>query len=330
MAITAPTDIANCGLWVRATDVPGAVGTTITSAPDSSGFGRNLTGVSGKLPTVGASFSGTAYGRKVFQFSGGQGFTAPNFAYNDFTIFVMFRPEAWGAANTYYGTSGTLLASESAGAAADYGLAVGTTGNFVVGTGNPDTFVTGGGLALNSWAVGIMDRTQTSGLFHSFVADLNGNVTTVGQATNNTNPLNASTNIGIGAVPTTTEGFFTGKIGELIVYSRVLTSAERQDVVNYFKNVYTYWVAPVQIENLPRQIRIPSAPLLTIDRFGRTMRSKQPLEPVPFKRIAIDATLSDTFVHPPTTLRSVSPPQYTKRSAITSGQLWPRGSGSGT
>ena len=52
-----PTSIANCTLWLDATDNAGSVGTSVTTWTDKSGSGFNATQAAGTAPTIG-SFNG--------------------------------------------------------------------------------------------------------------------------------------------------------------------------------------------------------------------------------------------------------------------------------
>ena len=77
--------------------------------------------------------------------------------------------------------------------------------------------------------IGEFFRTQSSGTLEMYV---NGafQVTTTGGTADRTSP-----NLKIGSIQTTPAGyFFTGNVYEIVCYSRVLTSIERQQIEGYF------------------------------------------------------------------------------------------------
>ena len=86
-------------------------------------------------------------------------------------------------------------------------------------------------VAVNTGAgfIGEFFRTASSGTLEMYV---NGafQVTTTGGTADRTSP-----NLKIGSIQTTPAGyFFTGTVYEIVCYSRVLTSIERQQIEGYF------------------------------------------------------------------------------------------------
>jgi hypothetical protein len=240
--MTLPTDVANLQLWINATAMAQLDGSLVSgSITDYSGAGHNATAVSGREPTMRRN---VIAGKNALEFAGAQAINGSNIYTSDFTVFQLVYPTAWGGANTYYGTAKDLFNTEAAGMANDWGTSVGTTGSFVFGNGNTDTFFTGVG-TINAWSYVTCDRTQSTGVMRGWI-----NGVSASQITHNTNSLNASATWAFGGAATLTEAWFSGRMMQLITYSRVLTDTERQSIERY--------LADQLVPKLPRRLLRPT------------------------------------------------------------------------
>jgi hypothetical protein len=248
-----PPQYSNCVLWLDAADVNGtgtnpATG-TITSWRDKSGAGNNSTASAG-TPTLTANLLN---GKPGVAFSGTSYIQVPRVVTSDWSIFIVFSTTQTGpnctptpgpgqahtdaGGNHWWGGQG-IFDGEMAGSQDDMGISLcgSPTGYLGYGVGNslsiPATDTTEfSATAVNTGAafIGEFFRTQSSGNLQMFV---NGafQVSTTGGTANRVSP-----NLKIGAIQTLPAGYyFTGNVYEIVCYSSVLSTIERQQVEGYF------------------------------------------------------------------------------------------------
>jgi len=248
-----PPQYSNCVLWLDATDVNGtgrnpATG-TITSWTDKSGSGNSST-ASGGTPTLTAN---SLNGRPGVAFSSASSsyIQVPRVVTSDWSIFIVFSTTQTGPnstptpgpgqahtdslANHWWSGQG-IFDGEVAAAVNDMGISLcgSPTGYLGYGVGDlasgTDT-TEFSATAVNTGAgfIGEFFRTQSSGNLEMFV---NGafQVSTTGSTANRTSPT-----LKIGSIQTLPAGyFFTGNVYEIVCYSRVLSTIERQQIEGYF------------------------------------------------------------------------------------------------
>ena len=248
-----PPQYPNCVLWLDATDVNGtgrnpATG-TITSWTDKSGSGNSSTG-SGGTPTLTANLLNEKPG-VAFSSSSSSYIQVPRVVTSDWSIFIVFSTTQTGPnctptpgpgqahtdslANHWWGGQG-IFDGEVGSAVNDMGISLcgSPTGYLGYGVGDlasgTDT-TEFSATAVNTGAgfIGEFFRTQSSGNLQMFV---NGafQVSTTGSTANRTSPT-----LKIGAIQTLPAGYyFTGNVYEIVCYTRVLSTIERQQIEGYF------------------------------------------------------------------------------------------------
>lgn len=248
-----PPQYSNCVLWLDATDVNGtgtnpATG-TITSWTDKSGSGNSST-ASGGTPTLTANLLNGKPG-VAFSSASSSYIQVPRVVTSNWSIFIVFSTTQTGPnctptpgpgqshtdllGNHWWAGQG-IFDGEVGGIQDDMGISLcgSPTGYLGYGTGNlaanADT-TEFSAVAVNTGAgfIGEFFRTASSGTLEMYV---NGafQVTTTGGTADRTSP-----NLKIGSIQTTPAGyFFTGTVYEIVCYSRVLTSIERQQIEGYF------------------------------------------------------------------------------------------------
>jgi hypothetical protein len=248
-----PPQYSNCVLWLDATDVNGtgrnpATG-TITSWTDKSGSGNSST-ASGGTPTLTAN---SLNGKPGVAFSSASSsyIQVPRVVTSDWSIFIVFSTTQTGpnstptpgpgqahtdaSGNHWWGGQG-IFDGEMAGSVNDMGISLcgSPTGYLGYGTGDlasgQDT-TEFSATAVNTGAgfIGEFFRTQSSGNLQMFV---NGafQVSTTGGTANRVSPT-----LKIGAIQTLPAGYyFTGTVYEIVCYTRVLSTIERQQIEGYF------------------------------------------------------------------------------------------------
>lgn len=210
--------------WFKADAITGlANGSSVAIWPDSSGHGLSaLQTVLSQRPTY---VTGALNGLPVVRFNGtnNQVLTLNRPVQDDFTIFCVFRStQGLSTGNQFYNGAG-LVSGAAAGVTNDFGTSLFANGQACAGVGNPDTSIS----SIPGYNDGMphvltLRRTESSGEVDSY---LDGNF--VGSQIGNTNSLNASAKLALGA-QATLNNFFTGDIAEVLVYSGALPDANRQ------------------------------------------------------------------------------------------------------
>jgi len=249
-----PTQYPNCVLWLDATDVNGtgtnpATG-TITSWTDKSGSGNSSTG-SGGTPTLTANSLNGKSG-VAFSSSSSSYIQIPVVVTTDWSIFIVFSTTQTGpnstptpgpgqahtdaSGNHWWGGQG-IFDAEVGGSVNDFGISLcgSPTGYLGYGVGNLATnqdTTEFSATAVNTGAgfIGEFFRTQSTGNLQMYV---NGafQVSTTGSTATRSDPPT----IKIGSIQTTPPGYyFTGNVYEIVCYSRVLSTIERQQIEGYF------------------------------------------------------------------------------------------------
>ena len=248
-----PPQYSGCVLWLDATDVNGtgrnpATG-TITSWTDKSGAGNSST-ASGGTPTLTAN---SLNGKPGVAFSSASSsyIQVPRVVTSNWSIFIIFSTTQTGpnctptpgpgqahtdALGNHWWSGQGIFDGEVGGSVNDMGISLcGSPSAYLgYGTGNlaTNTDTTEfSAVAVNTGAgfIGEFFRTSSSGTLDMYV---NGafQVTTTGGTADRISP-----NLKIGAIQTLPAGyFFTDTVYEIVCYTRVLTTIERQQVEGYF------------------------------------------------------------------------------------------------
>lgn len=153
---------------------------------------------------------------------------------NDFTIGYWFNTTmtAPNAAQWYNGTA--LADAESCGGSFnDWGTALVDGGKVSIGIGTPDITIKSTSSYNNgTWHFLTATRNQTAGVITLYV-DGSQVATASGTATT---ARNSSTLIGLGQNPCASPGTFTGRLDDVIAYSRTLTSTEVTNLYNFYNS----------------------------------------------------------------------------------------------
>ena len=249
-----PTQYSNCVLWLDATDVNGtgtnpATG-TITSWTDKSGSGNSSTGSAG-TPTLTANLLNGKPG-VAFSSSSSSYIQIPVVVTTDWSIFIVFSTTQTGPVsqpfpgpgqahtdngiNHWWGGQG-IFDGEVGGSVNDFGISLCGSPTAYLGYGvgnlttNQDT-TEFSATAVNTGAgfIGEFFRTQNTGNLQMYVNGAFQVSTTGSTATRSAPPT-----LKIGSIQTTPAGyFFTGNVYEIVCYTRVLSTIERQQIEGYF------------------------------------------------------------------------------------------------
>jgi len=255
-----PTQYSNCVLWLDATDVNGtgrnpATG-TITSWTDKSGSGNSSTGSAG-TPTLTANLLNGKPG-VAFSSSSSSYIQIPVVVTTDWSIFIVFSTTQTGpnstptpgpgqahtdaSGNHWWGGQG-IFDGEVGDTVSDFGISLcgsvtsGSSTLAYLGYGAGDTSsrtdtTEFSATAVNTGAgfIGEFFRTQSTGNLQMYVNGAFQVSTTGSTATRSAPPT-----LKIGSIQTTPPGyFFTGNVYEIVCYSRVLSTNERQQIEGYF------------------------------------------------------------------------------------------------
>ena len=138
--------------------------------------------------------------------------------------------------NWYAGTG--IVDAEVGGAANDFGLTIKQSGRILAGTGNPDTTIYHDGGYNNGRAhMVFFTRTKSSGTIKLY-AD-GGTTALASSSSATTSALTAPTRITIGSLQTLGAGrYLDGDVAEIIIYSRALTTEERESIATYLSKKY--------------------------------------------------------------------------------------------
>jgi hypothetical protein len=226
-----PTNILNISVWLDASD-PSFVavsGTAVTQWKDKSGQNNNTSSANGSPQYIQASLNK----RAGIKLNGSTSyFTLPRVVTTDWSIFIVLTTTQTGPGSGGQWWAGAgIFDAEVGGTTTDFGTSL-YGSSFATGVGNPPT---GDNTVLSSTAINTgagficeFIRNSTSGFFENFV-----NGSTQGSATGGTGARTPS-QIVIGAIQTLGAGtFLNGTMFEIITYTSVLTSQQRQQVEGY-------------------------------------------------------------------------------------------------
>ena len=246
---TSPPAFPNCVLWLDANDVNGtgltSTAGTVTSWTDKSGSNNSSTAASGS-PTLTLN---SLNGKPGIAFSAASNsyIQVPRVVTDDFSIFIVFTTTATGANSTptpgagqahtdslgnhWWGGLG-IFDAEVAGTQNDFGISL-CGSSLAFGQGDFSSAVDTtefSAVAVNTGAgfIGEIFRTRSSGLMEMYV---NGSfqVRTTGSTASR-----SGTNMKIGSIQSLPAGYyFTGNVYEIICYTSILTTTQRQIIEGY-------------------------------------------------------------------------------------------------
>jgi hypothetical protein len=226
-----PTNISNISVWLDAADSAyvSVSGTAVTQWKDKSGQNNNTSSANGSPQYVQASLNK----RAGIKLNGSTSyFTLPRVVTTDWSIFIVLTTTQTGPGSGGQWWAGAgIFDAEVGGTTTDFGTSL-YGSSFATGVGNPPT---GDNTILSSTAINTgagficeFIRNSTSGLFENFV-----NGTSQGSVTGGTGARTTS-QIVIGAIQTLGAGtFFNGSMFEIITYTSVLTTKQRQQLEGY-------------------------------------------------------------------------------------------------
>jgi len=226
-----PTNISNISVWLDAADSAyvSVSGTAVTQWKDKSGQNNNTSSANGSPQYIQASLNK----RAGIKLNGSTSyFTLPRVVTTDWSIFIVLTTTQTGPGSGGQWWAGAgIFDAEIGGTTTDFGTSL-YGSSFATGVGNPPT---GDNTILSSTAINTgagficeFIRNSTSGLFENFV-----NGTSQGSVTGGTGARTTS-QIVIGAIQTLGAGtFFNGSMFEIITYTSVLTTKQRQQLEGY-------------------------------------------------------------------------------------------------
>lgn len=210
--------------WFKADAITGlGNGASVAIWTDSSGHG--FTAIQTTLGQRPIYLTGALNGLPVVNFNGAnnQVLTLNRPVQDDFTMYCVFRgTQGLGAGNHFSGGAG-LVSADATGVANDFGACLFANGQVCAGVGNPDTSISSvPGFNDGRPHVMTLRRSKSSGELDLY---MDGNF--LGSAFGNTNSLNASAKLALGAQQTLSN-FFSGDIAEVKIYNGALSDADRQ------------------------------------------------------------------------------------------------------
>ncbi len=226
-----PTKLSACSLWLDASD-PSFVavsGTAVTQWKDKSGSNNNTNSANGSPQYIYASLNK----RAGISFNGSTSyFTLPLVVSTDWSIFIVLTTKQTGPGSGGQWWAGAgIFDAEIGGTTTDFGISL-YGSSFATGVGNPPT---GDNTVLSSTSINTGNgficefiRNSTSGFFENFV-----NGSTQGSVNGGTGARTTS-RIVLGALQTLSAGnYFNGYLFEIITYTSVLSTSQRQQVEGY-------------------------------------------------------------------------------------------------
>lgn len=219
--IAMPTDF---GAWFRADAITGlASGAAVSAWPDVSGNSNNatqdapsqqpiyVTGAMNSLPVVRFDSANSTF----------LSFNRP--IQDDFTIIIVYQSSQTnqGTGTEFYYGAG-LVNGDQPGVQNDFGTSLNASGEFIGGTGNPDTSIfSGTGYNDGKPHIVTFERTESTGALALFVDG-----TQVATGTGGANSLTAPPTLDLGAVPSG-GGFFSGDLAEVKIFNSALAATDR-------------------------------------------------------------------------------------------------------
>jgi fructan beta-fructosidase len=210
--------------WFKADAITGlGNGAGVAIWSDSSGHGLYAIQTTlGQRPTY---VTGAMNGLPALNFNGAnnQVLILNRPVQDDFTIFCVFcSAQGLGSGNQFSDGAG-LISAVATGLANDFGECLLANGQVCAGSGNPDASISSvPGFNDGKPHVMTLRRTKNSGELDLYI---DGNF--LGRAWGNTNSLNASAKLALGAQQTK-DNFFSGDIAEVKIYNGALSDADRQ------------------------------------------------------------------------------------------------------
>lgn len=157
----------------------------------------------------------------------------------DFTIIAVFKTTGGSTltGTNWYNGAG-IFDAEVGGAAKDFGLTIQKSGRILAGTGGPDTTIYDDGSYNDGRAhMVFFTRTQSSGAIKLY-AD-GGKTALASSSSATTSPLISPARITFGSLQTLVAGrYLDGDVAEIIIYSRALTTEERESIATYLSRKY--------------------------------------------------------------------------------------------
>lgn len=226
-----PRHLANLSLWLDGADASTVTldnSNYVSQWNDKSGNGRDVSeGVSNNRP----AYSGTINGLKVLTFDGSNDRLGTSGNYSE-TLYSAFAVAKWSSTS---GARGVLTADSGGGATNTRGPQIITTSgttNYAIG------FTSAGGVVLeapstaaNTTDVRVVSVVQAASTLEMWINDSSNGSSSCTQ-TSYTQRIYvgvATHGVGSGSM----SGWFNGDIAEVILYSRDLSTAERQAVQRY-------------------------------------------------------------------------------------------------
>jgi len=226
-----PSDLSNLSLWLKADAGVTLSGLNVTAWADQSGNGNNAT-----TYDVNPVYTESAKnGKPAITFSGSEMMTTANIfnGSNSRTIFAVYYVNNEDTANTICGQTNDLEVVNGSffllQARSDL------DGNPYLATANDDLI--GSPFVNQTWKIAMADYNGTTGNLYS-------NGTNVGTGTFSWNTYNGTFCIGSYFTNDDQGSLFEsliGKIAEIVVYNRVLTATERQNVTAYLNTKYAVY-----------------------------------------------------------------------------------------
>jgi nuclear transport factor 2 (NTF2) superfamily protein len=226
-----PTKLSACSLWLDASDPSFVVvsGTAVTQWKDKSGSNNNTNSANGSPQYIYASLNK----RAGISFNGSTSyFTLPLVVSTDWSIFIVLTTKQTGPGSGGQWWAGAgIFDAEIGGTTTDFGISL-YGSSFATGVGNPptgdDTVLSSTSINTGNGFICEFIRNSTSGFFENFV-----NGSTQGSVNGGTGARTTS-RIVLGAIQTLSAGnYFNGYLFEIITYTSVLSTSQRQQVEGY-------------------------------------------------------------------------------------------------
>lgn len=152
---------------------------------------------------------------------------------NSFTIAVVFQTKHPGPVAGAYFQGAGIVQGEVGGVVPDYGISINAQGQVLAGTGDPDTTIhSAPGYADGKPHLIVFERQMSTGQITLYMDGQKAASTLAG-----TESLTAPVTLGLGA-QNTGVNFYTGYIGKVLFYRRVLDSAARARLQ---KSLMAHW-----------------------------------------------------------------------------------------
>ncbi|MBS1512523.1 MAG: T9SS type A sorting domain-containing protein [Bacteroidetes bacterium] len=149
---------------------------------------------------------------------------------NDFSINFWFKSSMTASSSSQWYGGNSLIDAEVGGVTNDWGICLIDGGKVCFGVGNPDITIKSTTATYNDgiWHFVTATRNKSAGSIFLYVDGVQV-ATTTGI---NTAALNAPAVIGLGRSSAVSTGTFTGSLDDILVYNRVLTSTEVNNLYN--------------------------------------------------------------------------------------------------